>query len=820
MNTVVRLMTSPLGSVLWQWTLLLALGWAVHGWLQRCHPRWRLILWRSILIFSLVLPLVSFLSLPAVIIPLHQPAKAVPVEAKEATFPSKAGTTPTDTAPSKSTGPAVSGASGIMLLKTPPEANMLRTFPWNITLLVAWVLGCLCGVTRLMWLQAQLARLRRQSKEPPAALADLAKAIQVQLNLRCSFKLRVSGGIQSPFVCGLWRPTIMLPQRLTETLSTDQAAALLRHEMAHLRGHDLLWLAGWRWLQVIGWFQPLIWRISAAHSFACEQEADRVASGHADERESYTQLLAQLTLQVLALPKVETKVTLNGTAQIVRRLQHLQRTSAYAWKRRHTFMGLGLVGLIFLIVVGCRFSGSNPATNRLSIGGFKQVMVEVQDENGKPIEGAHITPFGFRVKGRHAADAYGWLTNVFGPKETAVTGPDGKTFLKYPVMGIPQEREYTGALIFSVTDPQYSTVTIQDYPVDQTNAPIRMIRGITLEVSAYYGADHQPVTNLVPNLADEGVRPKDWQKEADGTLVCRKLSPGGHLIQLMGRLPSGEIVYSDTALVTAEPGKVSRLTLEMKPGIRLEGRLDDRVPRPVKNGRVMIDVRPPEYPATNVIEDFYALDNKYGDRSFWHSYRPINADGTFVFQSVPPGEADVVVLGDGFAAKSEGKLYNRVNGVLVKGPRMTIPQSFPLTSPVTRIMVATEPTATLEFKATTRSGKPINDVWVGIWPAAFRMRGMYGWQKHSSEAPYRQIPQLPSLVFSGKTSPNGDLIIRNIPAEAGGGLNIESAHYQVPLQEPKTWRNRIVRARFEPGVTNKLDMIMEPKGTDYIGTAR
>ena len=70
-------------------------------------------------------------------------------------------------------------------------------------------------------------------------------------------------------------------------------------------------------------------------------------------------------------------------------------------------------------------------------------------------------------------------------------------------------------------------------------------------------------------------------------LAYHKLSPGGHLLQLMGRLPSGEIVYSEGFAFTAEKGKDYNFALEMKPGIRLEGRLDDQVPRPVKNGRVL-----------------------------------------------------------------------------------------------------------------------------------------------------------------------------------------------------------------------------------------
>src|SRR4029077_7512730 len=120
---------------------------------------------------------------------------------------------------------------------------------------------------------------------------------------------------------------------------------------------------------------------------------------------------------------------------------------------------------------------------------------------------------------------------------------------------------------------------------------------------------------------------------------------------------------------------------------------------PVKNGRVLISVRPPQFPAWVVAEDVSALWKKYGYVSFWRTYRPIAEDGTFVFESVPPGEVDVIVHGDGFVSKSIGMRTN--------GPDFSIPQPFRLSAPTTKIVVVTEPTATLELTAKTKSGRPI-----------------------------------------------------------------------------------------------------------------
>jgi len=680
-------------------------------------------------------------------------------------------------------------------------------------------LGCVCGTCRLFRLHLQLSRLRAETCPPSPELQRLARQVQVRLNVRREVDVRISDAVTSPFVCGLSKPAIIVPSALAQALSPGELDALLNHEMAHLRQHDLVWCLAWRWMKVLCWFHPFVWRVPAAHNLACEEEADRIAAGQLAERDSYAQLLARLALRVLALPALETQLTLNGSSQIARRLIRLGPEGRRAWSWSHSAAGFALVGLIFLVTDGCDFSKDASSAKDSARVEFKNVLVVVQDEDGKPIEGATVLPDGFRVKGMHGADAYHWGSNQFGGPVKATTDREGKAYVRYPVEGIPQEKEFTGKLIFSVSHSEFVTARLQEYSVDSPEKPVQLSRGIDLAISGYFGGDHKPVTELIPNLSQEMLRPEDWRKTDNGVYEFHKLSPGGHMVQLMGRLPTGEIVYSEAFAFTAEKGKPCQFALEMRPGIRLEGRVDDKVPRPVTNGRVMMDVRPKEYPALLVIEDFYNLDEKYGGRYFWHSYRPISEDGSFVFESIPPGEVDVIVLGDGFVSKSSGPLQNRANGTLQKGAVMAIPQPFPLVAPVTKIEVTTEPTATLEFTATTRAGKPIDGVWVGMFPSVFRMRGMFGWAKNSSEEPYREIPHLSEPVFGGKTDQDGKLVIKNLPSEIHG-LDVDHAQYQVPLQEPKGWRDRHIRTEFSPGTTNKLTLALEPKGSDFVGAAR
>jgi beta-lactamase regulating signal transducer with metallopeptidase domain len=365
-------LTSPVAVLLLRWTCLLALGWGVHGLLRHRHARWRLILWRGILCFGLALPLLHFLQVPGIKIPVTREATHIPEAA--GSLPSQTIVNPIQPAPSQGQAPPplVAPSSPARSKQTP---NVLATpplppkqIPWGTVFLLIWALGCVSGAVRLLRLHWQLSRLRRGTSQPTPDLQRLAKQIQAQLNVRREPELRISEAVTSPFVCGLLRPAIVLPRMLMEQLSPEDLAALLTHEMAHLCHHDLLWSVAWRWLGAICWFHPLVWRIPAAHNLACDQEADRVASGQMAEQDSYSQSLARLALRVLALPAVETKLTLNGSSQIARRLIHLGRERTKAWNWRHSAAGIGLVGSLFLMTAAWGFT----RTELLPAGGAPQ----------------------------------------------------------------------------------------------------------------------------------------------------------------------------------------------------------------------------------------------------------------------------------------------------------------------------------------------------------------------------------------------------------------------------------------------------------------
>ncbi|MEY4917485.1 MAG: Thiol-disulfide oxidoreductase ResA, partial [Verrucomicrobiota bacterium] len=430
---------APVELLLLKWTLLLALGWLTHGLLREKHSRWRLILWRSVLCFGLVLPLTALVSFPVLRVPIFSATAAVPETPEILPAAAVGNSTPTVIPNLNSSAKPVAASASANSAKVSPLPSATKPIRWESLLLSLWIFGAAFAGLRLARLQWQLARIRRDSRAVESAMQNQARELQAGLGMKRAVSVRVSGAVTSPFACGLWRPTIMLPENLVATLPSGEISALLAHEIAHFHRHDLFWCVGWRWMQAAFWFHPLIWKIPAAHNLACEQEADRMAASQLADRVGYPQLLARLALRVLALPEVETKLVLSGSSQIAQRIAHLKKENSGAWRWYHSLAGFALVAILFLVVTGCEFSRRNTSAEFPSSAEFKKVLIVVQDADGQPIAGATIKPYGFRVQGVRRVDAYGWNPKPFGPPLEVTTDSEGRAWLKYPVVAFPEE---------------------------------------------------------------------------------------------------------------------------------------------------------------------------------------------------------------------------------------------------------------------------------------------------------------------------------------------------------------------------------------------
>ncbi|MHC4740102.1 MAG: M56 family metallopeptidase, partial [Planctomycetota bacterium] len=217
-----------------------------------------------------------------------------------------------------------------------------------------WVfLGWLAGVVAMGLLLVQRAifvvGLVAQARGVNGLMSDTLKYCCRRMGVKGEIGLKVSANATSPAVCGLFRPVILVPQDLGPNLGAGGLRVVLMHELAHIRRGDLWVNLVQTVLQIVYFYNPLLWVANAVIRRVREQavdEAVQVAMGEkAGEYPETLVSVAKLAFERPALSLrligvVESKSTLEGR---VRRM--LERPIPKSAK-------LGFLGLIVILVAG------------------------------------------------------------------------------------------------------------------------------------------------------------------------------------------------------------------------------------------------------------------------------------------------------------------------------------------------------------------------------------------------------------------------------------------------------------------------------------
>ncbi len=228
----------------------------------------------------------------------------------------------------------------------PPSVSPVQ-IQWQGVVFLLW----LAIVTALVLLLAQRAIFVRglvaQAKNANRAMYDALDDCRKGMKVKMRASLKVSPNATSPAVCGLFRPVILVPNNLSTALGSEDLQVVLLHELAHIKRGDLWVNLAQTLLQIIYFYNPLLWLANAVIRRAREQAVDEavlVAMG--EEASRYPETLVSVAklafkrpaLSLRLIGVVESKSAL--TARIKRILSRPMPKSAK----------LGLLGLLAIIV--------------------------------------------------------------------------------------------------------------------------------------------------------------------------------------------------------------------------------------------------------------------------------------------------------------------------------------------------------------------------------------------------------------------------------------------------------------------------------------
>ncbi|MEP6692777.1 MAG: M56 family metallopeptidase, partial [Gemmatimonadaceae bacterium] len=110
-------------------------------------------------------------------------------------------------------------------------------------------------------------------------------------------RLLRSDEAKMPFACGVLRPTIVLPAEC-DSWSLDRRRAVLLHELAHIRRHDLAGHTLGRLTCAIYWFHPLVWTAAKRLRSESERACDDLALACGTRATDYAEHLLEIVTSV------------------------------------------------------------------------------------------------------------------------------------------------------------------------------------------------------------------------------------------------------------------------------------------------------------------------------------------------------------------------------------------------------------------------------------------------------------------------------------------------------------------------------------------
>lgn len=422
-------------------------------------------------------------------------------------------------------------------------------------------------------------------------------------------------------------------------------------------------------------------------------------------------------------------------------------------------------------------------------GSTGTVKLRIEDAWGHPIPRAKLTANQWRPV-EDPATAVWW-----GDDDARAMGEsdlNGIVHLRYPrTQSMGDVGTVTlGTVGFEVSHPEYITHTEQDLDVlAQEEAVIVLERGSFLIVSGWIGSPSNLVADVAAHVTnDVDIGRGDWVPIGDGRPSCSRIPPGAHGIYLSHRDAGGRRWYSDVVPFELGAGEQQELALELHAARRMVGRLDERVPRPVHDGQVELNLY--------VQGDARAV--------MLRTYREdVAPDGTFAFTDLPPGAGEIIGLCDGWVSArtqlaDSNWIEPREEGEKRRWRRMwQLQQLDPAEHASEPYVLAMEPTADARITIEGPDGAPLAGAVVHAWPNVH-------WEIGYSEIFLER-------TWQATTDEDGVARLENLPGGDSVYLGVQTdAGYLLPRTRPDDDGSRDAKVELVAGETAETTIRMDP----------
>lgn len=405
-----------------------------------------------------------------------------------------------------------------------------------------------------------------------------------------------------------------------------------------------------------------------------------------------------------------------------------------------------------------------------------KVQVKTMDETGKPVAGATVEASILRFA---SAPARGIpLTRVLDygisptPVPDVLTDANGLATVSFP-RDVPYHPPI-GLIGVRVSKPGFVSQTI-DYLEENVEPTVILKQSTGLRIRATYNGMVVPPEKLTANVAFDVTLPMKAEGE---WLVGQDLPDYERTVLVTARMADDDWLFSDQLDLKLEPGKTSEMTCELKPAVKLHGRIQQAGGKTVGKGWVIAYV--------NVWLPY--VDNvRRKSVVNWTAWTQVKPDGSYSFAGLPPGHLKLVANGPDWISYQSG------NGGLFREAWISRNQ------PDQEWDILTVPTHQQKIRVVADDGSPVEGARV-IASEMSRPSCWFLWDRKeedrhvrdSERAIWQQHIAKPLPGLEASTDAKGEAELSNLPA-GEAKLIIEWSH-----PATKTRHSRVQRITVDP----------------------
>lgn len=319
-----------------------------------------------------------------------------------------------------------------------------------------WLSGCFILVILAAWRYLKWVRRVNAGEiiSDPKLLAVLADA-RKDMRVRRQVRIVAVPQVASPAIFGIWNVHLLLPKNFLSGLGDEDLRLIFRHEMAHVRRHDVLLNTIMIVAQFLHWFNPVVW--IALHRLRADRESvcDEMVMRHtkAEERVRYGRLLLKLIEEFPSGQRF-----LPNTAAMVGSQHEIKRRIIMIKNHGKKRIAGAMFAIVAIALLGCAsFTHSARSTSSASQPGLTAVTAPPASEIRSANSGT------FKVVPMNADGspplAYQWYFNAneisnAGTTRTIVANNSSST------ASVPNSGDYTVVVASSSNCPPGTTVPV------------------------------------------------------------------------------------------------------------------------------------------------------------------------------------------------------------------------------------------------------------------------------------------------------------------------------------------------------------------------